>query len=33
MADYDRDGYLDLYLCFNSFYYGAGEGNAGTPKP
>jgi hypothetical protein len=33
MADYDRDGFLDLYLCVYSFYYGAGEGKAGTPMP
>ncbi len=33
MADYDRDGFLDLYLCVYSFYYGAGEGRAGTPMP
>jgi Tfp pilus assembly protein PilF len=33
MADYDRDGFLDLYLCVYSFYYGAGEGKAGTPIP
>jgi Tfp pilus assembly protein PilF/peroxiredoxin len=33
MADYDRDGFLDLYLCVYSFYYGAGEAKAGTPTP
>jgi len=33
VADYDRDGFLDLYLCVYSFYYGAGEGRAGTPAP
>jgi Flp pilus assembly protein TadD/peroxiredoxin len=33
MADYDKDGFLDLYLCVYSFYYGAGEGKAGTPMP
>ncbi|HEY6554544.1 MAG TPA: FG-GAP-like repeat-containing protein, partial [Vicinamibacteria bacterium] len=33
MADYDRDGFLDLYLCVYSFYYGASEGKAGTPMP
>jgi Flp pilus assembly protein TadD/peroxiredoxin len=33
MADYDRDGFQDLYLCVYSFYYGAAEGKAGTPMP
>jgi Flp pilus assembly protein TadD/peroxiredoxin len=33
VADYDRDGLLDLYLSVYSFYYGAGEGKAGTPTP
>ncbi len=33
MADYDRDGCLDLYLSVYSFYYGAGEGKGGTPVP
>ena len=33
LADYDRDGDLDLYLCVYSFYYGAGEDKAGTPMP
>ena len=33
IADYDRDGFLDLYLCVYSFYYGVGEGKAGTPTP
>ena len=33
LADYDRDGLLDLYLCVYSFYYGAGEAQAGTPTP
>ena len=33
MADYDRDGFLDLYLCVYAFSYGAGEGKAGTPMP
>ena len=31
IADYDRDGFLDLYLCVYSYYYGAGEAKAGTP--
>jgi Flp pilus assembly protein TadD/peroxiredoxin len=33
MADYDRDGFLDLYLCVYSYFYGAGEEKAGTPMP
>ena len=33
LADYDRDGDLDVYLCVYSFYYGAGEDKAGTPMP
>ena len=33
IADYDRDGFLDLYLCVYSYYYGAGEAKAGTPTP
>ena len=35
MADYDRDGYLDLYLCIYSYYYGAAEdkGVGGSPMP
>jgi Tfp pilus assembly protein PilF/peroxiredoxin len=33
MADYDRDGFLDVYLSVYSFYYGAGEGKGGTPVP
>ena len=32
-ADYDRDGYLDLFLCIYSYQYGAGEVVAGTPTP
>jgi Flp pilus assembly protein TadD/peroxiredoxin len=32
-ADYDRDGYLDLYLCVYSYFFGAGEDKAGTPAP
>ncbi len=31
MADYDRDGFLDLYLCVYSYFFGAGEDKAGTP--
>lgn len=33
MADYDRDGFLDLYLCVYSYFYGAAEDKAGTPMP
>jgi Flp pilus assembly protein TadD/peroxiredoxin len=33
MADYDRDGHLDVYLCVYSYFYGAGEEKAGTPMP
>ena len=33
MADYDRDGFLDLYLCVYQYFYGAGEEKAGTPAP
>lgn len=33
MADYDRDGFLDLYLSVYSYHYGAGEAKAGTPTP
>ena len=33
VADYDRDGFLDLYLCVYSYQYGAGEVKAGTPTP
>jgi Flp pilus assembly protein TadD len=33
MADYDRDGFLDLYLCVYSYFFGAGEDKAGTPMP
>jgi tetratricopeptide (TPR) repeat protein len=33
VADYDRDGFLDLYLSVYSYHYGAGESKAGTPTP
>ncbi|HET6960739.1 MAG TPA: FG-GAP-like repeat-containing protein [Vicinamibacterales bacterium] len=32
-ADYDRDGFLDLYVCVYSYFFGAGEDKAGTPAP
>ena len=31
-ADYDRDGYVDLYLCVYSYFFGAGEDKAGTRR-
>jgi Flp pilus assembly protein TadD len=33
VADYDRDGFLDVYVCVYSYFYGAGEDKAGTPMP
>ena len=33
LADYDRDGFLDVYLCVYSYFFGAGEDKAGTPMP
>ena len=33
MADYDRDGFLDLYVCVYSYFFGAGGEKAGTPAP
>ena len=33
MADYDRDGFLDFYLCVYAYFYGAGDDKAGTPMP
>jgi Flp pilus assembly protein TadD len=33
MADYDRDGFLDVYLCTYSYVIGASEDKAGTAVP
>jgi Tfp pilus assembly protein PilF len=33
MSDYDRDGFLDLYVCVYSYLYGAADDKAGTPMP
>ncbi|HTU99040.1 MAG TPA: FG-GAP-like repeat-containing protein [Luteitalea sp.] len=33
VADYDRDGLLDVYLCVYSYFFGAGDDKAGTPMP
>jgi Flp pilus assembly protein TadD/peroxiredoxin len=33
MADYDRDGFLDLYLCAYGYFIGASEDKAGPPAP
>ncbi len=33
MADYDRDGFLDVYLCTYSYFIGASEDKAGQPTP
>ncbi|HEX6739549.1 MAG TPA: FG-GAP-like repeat-containing protein, partial [Vicinamibacteria bacterium] len=33
MADYDRDGFLDLYLCTYAYFIGAGADKAGSPSP
>jgi tetratricopeptide (TPR) repeat protein len=33
LGDYDRDGFLDLYLCTYSFFIGASEDKAGPPTP
>jgi len=33
MADYDRDGFLDLYLCTYGYFIGVSEDKAGPPTP
>jgi Flp pilus assembly protein TadD len=33
IADYDRDGFLDLYLCVYAYVIGATEDKAGPPTP
>jgi Tfp pilus assembly protein PilF/peroxiredoxin len=33
VADYDRDGFLDLYLCAYGYYIGVSEDKAGPPSP
>ena len=33
LADYDRDGFPDLYLCTYAYFIGASEDKAGTPTP
>lgn len=33
MADYDRDGFLDLYLCAYGYFLGVSEDKAGPPSP
>ncbi len=32
-ADYDRDGFLDLYLCAYGYFIGVSEDKAGPPSP
>ena len=32
-ADYDRDGFVDIYLCAYSYLIGASEDKAGPPTP
>jgi Tfp pilus assembly protein PilF/peroxiredoxin len=33
MADYDRDGFLDVYFCVYTYFFGASEDKGGTPMP
>ena len=33
MADYDRDGFLDVYLCNYSYFIGTSEDKGGSPNP
>jgi Tfp pilus assembly protein PilF/peroxiredoxin len=33
VADYDRDGFLDLYLCAYGYFLGVSEDKAGPPSP
>ena len=33
MADHDRDGFLDLYLCAYGYFIGVSEDKAGPPAP
>ena len=33
IADYDRDGFLDIYLCAYGYFIGVSEDKAGPPSP
>ena len=33
LADYDRDGFLDVYLCAYGYFIGVSEDKAGPPSP
>jgi tetratricopeptide (TPR) repeat protein len=33
LADYDRDGFVDLYLCTYGYFIGVGEDKSGPPSP